>query len=70
MTLEDLRAQCDIKTEHTSRGGQHVGRDMGVITITHRELGIVLTLPPQSSRSQHRRIQAGLDAMMYLVFAL
>lgn len=66
--VEDLREQCDIKLERSRPlGGQQVGTDPGVITVTHRETGVSVTLPPLTQRSQHKRVLAALDAIEYLL---
>lgn len=70
MTEEDVRAQCTIVSTPTRQGGQYVGTDPMLITITHIETGLSITLPQISRRSQHLRIREGLTAMHYLLEAL
>jgi len=70
MNTQDLRAQCEISLDRTwGKGGQHVGTDPCIITIFHGASGIRIVLPPQGRRSQHMRVQAGLDALLYLLEA-
>mgnify|MGYP007071617351 FL=1 len=61
-----LAAQCEISSERRLKGGQHVGDDV-TITIKHTETGLTVVLPHCLGRSQHKRVQAGLDAIEYLL---
>ena len=70
MTEEEVRAQCTIVATPTRAGGQHVGTDPMLITITHTETGLSITLPQISRRSQHLRVKEGITAMQYLLEAL
>lgn len=62
----ELMSQCEVKTERVNRGGQHVGNDV-TITVMHKETGVSVVLPPICGRSQHKRVQAGLDVIEYLL---
>ena len=68
MSAPTLREQCAIATEPSRpKGGQHVGTDPLIITVTHRDTGISVRLPPNHERSQHKRVLAALDAIEYLL---
>lgn len=70
MKNSTLRKACDVVAEKTWKGGQYVGTDSMLITITHRETGIKVVLPQLTKKSQHKRVEAGLDVIEYLLNVL
>lgn len=64
----DIRSQCEISSTILDKGGQHAGPRDVQITIRHIETGIIVILPEGfGGRSQHKRVQAGLDVIEYLL---
>jgi len=64
----DLAAQCriDLDDPHP-KGGQHAGFRRQDMIVTHEPTGIVVKIPGDYSRSQHKQRELGLSAIEWIL---
>lgn len=66
--MTDLAAQCRIELDSPHpKGGQHAGLRRYDLIVTHEPTGIVVKIPGDYTRSQHKQRELGLSAIEWIL---